>query len=178
MLFRSSVYIGTIAGGWLGGWFAEKGGWRNGFYLFGSMGIVLALVLYRFLREPVRGSSEAEVDARPGPGTATKSVPIGSAVRMVYAHPAVPLLVVVFMGANFVATIFLIWTPTFLVEKFGFRLSSAGFSGSFFIHAASACSVALGGWMADTLSQRFAGGRALVHLGEDQRSHVRRRDDR
>ena len=55
---QSSVYIGTIAGGWLGAWFAEKYGWRWGFYFFGGMGIVLALLLYRFLREPLRGAAE------------------------------------------------------------------------------------------------------------------------
>ena len=46
-----------------------------------------------------------------------------------------------FLGANFVATIFLTWAPTFLVEKFGFKLASAGLSGTIFIHLASAVSV-------------------------------------
>ena len=55
------------------------------------------------------------------------------------------------MLANFVATIFLTWTPTFLVEKFGFKLTSAGLSGTIFIHLASACAVPLAGWLADHL---------------------------
>ena len=42
-----------------------------------------------------------------------------------FQSPVVPLLMLAFVGANFVATIFLTWTPTFLVEKFGFRLASA-----------------------------------------------------
>jgi MFS family permease len=67
-----------------------------------------------------------------------------------------------FVGANFVATIFLTWTPTFLVEKFGFRLSSAGLSGTVFIHLASAASVPLAGALADRITRRFAGGRMLV----------------
>src|SRR3954466_11164932 len=45
-LHQSSVYIGTIFGGWLGAWFAERHGWRIGFYFFGATGIVLALILY------------------------------------------------------------------------------------------------------------------------------------
>src|SRR6266436_3169578 len=56
---QSSVYIGTILGSWLGAWFAEHLGWRLGFYFFGGMGAVLALVLYRYLREPARGEAEA-----------------------------------------------------------------------------------------------------------------------
>jgi len=67
-----------------------------------------------------------------------------------------------FLGANFVATIFLTWTPTFLTEKFGFRLTTAGLSGSVFIHLASALSVPVGGWLADVLARRLAGGRILV----------------
>src|SRR5437763_410501 len=42
-LHQSSVYVGTIAGGWLGAWFAEHYGWRAGFYCFGTAGMLLAL---------------------------------------------------------------------------------------------------------------------------------------
>src|SRR5437868_10095546 len=56
---QSSVYIGTIGGSWLGAWFAEKHGWRSGFYFFGGAGIALALVLWKFLREPQRGEIDA-----------------------------------------------------------------------------------------------------------------------
>src|SRR5207302_5459020 len=59
-IHNSGVYIGTIAGGWLGAWFAETIGWRAGFYVFGLAGFLLALVLYRFLREPVRGQADAQ----------------------------------------------------------------------------------------------------------------------
>jgi len=48
----------------------------------------------------------------------------------VFARPVVPLLMLVFLLANFVATIFLTWTPTFLVEKFHFGLTGAGLSGA------------------------------------------------
>jgi MFS family permease len=71
-------------------------------------------------------------------------------------------LLTAFLGANFVAAIFLAWTPTFLFEKFHFRLTSAGLSGSLFIHLASALSVPVGGWLADRWSQRHRGGRMLV----------------
>ena len=67
-----------------------------------------------------------------------------------------------FVGANFVATIFLTWTPTFLVEKFNFKLASAGLSGTVFIHLSSAFAVPVAGLLADRLSQRFAGGRMMV----------------
>jgi MFS family permease len=159
---QSSVYIGTIAGSWAGAWFAEHHGWRVGFYVFGGLGIFLALVLYRFLIEPPRA-----VDARPAENdkvSTTEVKPPGwrEVLPMVAGRPTALLLMAAFVLANFVATIFLTWTPTFLVDKFGFKLTAAGLSGTVFIHLASAASVPLGGLLADRLSQRFAGGRMMV----------------
>jgi adenine-specific DNA-methyltransferase len=51
----------------------------------------------------------------------------------------------VFGADNFVATIFLAWTPTFLVEMFGYSLGTAGLTGTLFIHLASALSAPLAG---------------------------------
>ncbi len=67
-----------------------------------------------------------------------------------------------FLCANFVATIFLVWTPTFLNEKFHFKLTAAGLSGTVFIHLASVVGAPLAGVLADRLARRFAGGRILV----------------
>lgn len=156
-IHNSGVYLGTIAGGWLGAWFAERMGWRAGFYFFGGAGIVLALLLYRFLREPERGASDSSLQ-QPAP----EPLALREVRQAVFAKPAAWLLLGGFMCANFVAALFLTWTPTFLVEKFHFRLTSAGLSGSVFIHLASALSVPFGGWLADTWSQRNAGGRMLV----------------
>lgn len=158
---QSSVYIGTILGSWIGAWFAETHGWRVGFYVFGGAGMVLALILYRFLREPRRG--EAETTSAGGHAVVgTESLSVGETLRVIFRTPSVPCLMLAFVGANFVATIFLTWTPTFLVEKFHFKLASAGLSGTVFIHLASACAVPVAGLLADRLSQRFAGGRMMV----------------
>ncbi len=160
---QSSVYIGTILGSWLGAWLAEHYGWRIGFYFFGGMGMVLALVLYRFLREPARG--EAEVSSKQlatGELSNPGALSISETLRVIFRTPTVPLLMLAFLCANFVATIFLTWTPTFLVEKFGFKLASAGLSGTVFIHLASAASVPLAGVLADRFVPRIAGGRILV----------------
>ena len=158
-LHQSSVYIGTVVGSWLGAWFAERHGWRVGFYFFGGMGMVLAVVLYRCLREPSRGASEGGRATGNRPQARISAVQL---LRTFITKPTVLVLLTVFMGANFVATIFLTWTPTFLVEKFQFKLTAAGFSGAAFIHLASACSVPVGGWAADRLSRRLAGGRMLI----------------
>lgn len=159
-LHQSSVYAGTIGGSWLGAWFAEQYGWRTGFYFFGSAGLVLALVLWRFLREPVRGAADRAESA--APAAPAPPLGVGPTLREIFRRPTAVLLMLAFLGANFVATIFLTWTPTFLTEKFAFKLTTAGLSGSVFIHLASAFSVPVGGWLADVLARRLAGGRILV----------------
>jgi len=158
---QSSVYIGTIGGSWLGAWFAEKHGWRVGFYFFGGAGVLLALVLFRFLREPRRGEAEKITDSRQATPRPWRE-DLREIGRTVFRKPTVLVLLAVFLGANFVATIFLTWTPTFLVEKFHFKLTAAGLSGTVFIHLASAVSVPLAGVLADRWAQRLAGGRMLV----------------
>ena len=95
-------------------------------------------------------------------GVAAGALSLRETLRVIFQSPVVPLLMLAFVGANFVATIFLTWTPTFLVEKFGFKLASAGLSGTVFIHLASAASVPLAGTLADRLTRRMAGGRMLV----------------
>ncbi len=160
---QSSVYLGTILGSWAGAWIAETLGWRVGFYFFGGLGMLLALVLYKFLREPARGEAEAASGELAVHGIVEgPPLSIGETLGVIFHTPVVPLLMLAFLCANFVATIFLTWTPTFLVEKFHFKLASAGLSGTVFIHLASAFSVPLAGWLADKVSRRYAGGRMAV----------------
>lgn len=154
---QSSVYVGTIAGSWLGAWFAEQWGWRVGFYFFGTAGLVLALILWRVLREPLRGQADAATAA-----VCQEPLCLSETAGVIFKNPMVVLLMLAFMCANFVATIFLTWTPTFLVEKFAFKLTMAGLSGAVFIHLASAFSAPMGGVLADYFSARMAGGRMLV----------------
>src|SRR6185436_696421 len=127
---QSSVYAGTVLGSWVAALLAQHWNWRYGFYLFGGAGLLLSLALYRFLIEPVRGASEPTLRAAEPP------VPFLVAVGDVLRRPTAWILMTVFVLANFVATIFLTWTPKFLTDKFGFQMSTAGLSGAAFIHIA------------------------------------------
>lgn len=153
-IHQSSVYAGTILGSWLGAWLAMKYGWRVGFYFFGAAGIVLAGVLYLFLKEPQRGQSEAASEVQP--------LSIAQTFRVIFRSPAVVLLMLAFVAANSVAAVFLVWTPSFLKDKFHYSLAAAGLNGTLFIHAASAVSVPVAGILADRLSRWMAGGRIAV----------------
>ena len=160
---QSAVYAGTILGSWFAALLAERAGWRFPFYLFGPIGIILALILLVYLREPQRGAADVQDKAAmPLHSPGASSLPVGETLLLIFRTPVVLLLMLAFMAANFVAVIFLTWTPNFLVKKFHFSLSGAGLNGTLYIHLASAVAVPVAGWLADRLAARFPGGRMAV----------------
>ena len=146
-IHQSSVYAGTIAGGTVAGVMGQSLGWRSSFYVFGILGTILGLALIVWLREPARSESP---DAGPSP--------VGG-VTTVLKTPMVLILIAVFIGANFVASIVLTWMPSFLYGKFGMSLGAAGFSSTFYLQIASVMGVISGGVLADRLARRRPGGR-------------------
>lgn len=151
-LHQSSVYAGTILGGGLAGYLAQRYGWRSGFVLFGSLGCVLGLILVAMLREPAR-EGDLPAEARPDP-----RVVIPALLR----SPVYLSLVAVFAGANFVAAIFLTWMPTYLGRTFKMSLSLAGLNGTAWAQIGSVAGVLAGGWLADLAVRRRLGGRMRV----------------
>src|SRR3954452_13144229 len=66
-IHQTSVYVGTIAGGFFAGLIGQQYGWRWSFVAFGGLGLVLGLVLLRFLRELARSRTVGfEGQDRPG----------------------------------------------------------------------------------------------------------------
>src|SRR5262249_57647866 len=67
-------------------------------------------------------------------------------------------LILVFVGANFVAMIFLTWMPTYLKRQFGMSLSMSGVSATVYLQIASVLGVITGGVLADRLARKHRGG--------------------
>jgi MFS family permease len=160
---QSSVYAGTIAGGTLAGFLAEQYGWRSGFYVFGSLGIVLGVVLFGLLKEPRRGQADPAGSAELVHGMIdVRKASLWRSLVEIFANPTVWVLILVFSGANAVAAIFLAWMPTFLKDKFDMGLARAGFSATAYLQIASVLGVLAGGFLADRLARRYRGGRMLT----------------
>jgi MFS family permease len=158
-LHQTSVYIGTIAGGFFAGLIGQHYGWRLSFIVFGGLGILLGLVLQRQLVEPERGAADGWSDA----GRAAR-LPLRDFLRMIAGTPTVVCLMGAFMCANFVAVVLLSWMPKFLFDRFHMSLAMAGLTATVFVQLASLIGAPLGGWLADTWRRRSPAGRVAVQM--------------
>lgn len=159
---QTSVYLGTIGGGFFAGLIGEHYGWRWSFIVFGSLGILLGFFLLRLLREPERGAADLD-DQLPGTEhVSNERIPIKDYLRLLWKTPSAILLMGGFACANFVALVLLSWMPKFLYDKFHMGLAMAGLSATLFVQLASMVGSPLGGWFADLLRKKKAGGRMLV----------------
>jgi predicted MFS family arabinose efflux permease len=156
-IHQSSVYAGTVAGGTLGGTLGQLYGWRSSFTLLGLVGMAFGVLLFLCLKEPAE-SSRAESPRRESLGEILKTI------GELYRIPMVWVLTGVFVGANFVAMVFLVWLPKFLVDKFSMSLSVAGFSATAYLQVASVLGVLGGGLLADRMARRYRGGRMITQM--------------
>lgn len=152
---QTSVYAGTIAGGFFAGLIGQHYGWRWSFIVFGGLGILLGFVLNRFLREPRRGHADLAASAE-------ASLTFGQFLQLLRRTPTMLCLTGAFACSNFVALVLLTWMPKFLYDQFHMGLAVAGLTATIFVQLASVLGSLTGGWLADALRARTPRGRILV----------------
>lgn len=150
-IHQTALYAGIIISGYLAGWIADQFGWRIAFYVFGSIGIVLSLIIGIRLK-----------DSRPIKMREGGMVSIKEALLMFFKKPTALLLTFAFAGMVFVNVGFMTWMPTYLHEKFGFSLARSGFDATFYHYLAAFFGVLLGASIADRYCKKITGMRGLV----------------
>lgn len=134
---------GMVIGGTLAGYFADRHGWRSGFWVLGLAGIGLALLARRML-PPAPVNTEVPVK-RANPIDAFKYV---IRVRSYW------VLVGESMLSGLGMWIFFTWLPTYFKETYNdMTQAEAGFAGTFMLQVSVVLGVVAGGWISD----RFAG---------------------
>jgi MFS family permease len=161
-IHQTSVYMGTIAGGFFAGLIGQYYGWRLSFVVFGSAGILLGILLNRFLREPKRGSADLADAGVESTAELKHRLPVRDFLKVIWGTPSVLLLMAAFMCDNFVGMVLLSWMPKFLYDKFSLSLAMAGLTATIFVQLASMVGSPVGGWMADVMRRTKPGGRMMV----------------
>jgi len=160
-LHQTSVYVGTIGGGFFAGLIGQHYGWRSSFIVFGVLGIILGFVLHWLLIEPPRGAAEFEGTAAE-PRAAQARLSLREFLGLVARTPTLLCLMGAFMCANFVAVVLLSWMPKFLYDKFEMSLAMSGLTATIFVQLASMAGAPIGGWLADAWRRRSPRGRLAV----------------
>ncbi|WP_338876427.1 MFS transporter [Spirosoma sp. SC4-14] len=151
---QTAVYFGIILSGVIAGYVGQHYGWRNAFYLFGSLGIVLALVFFYRIPKDKPGNERTETASVVSETLAT--------ARIIVRKPTVVLLTLGFGCMVFVNVGYLTWMPSFLVDKFGQSLAEAGFSALFYHHLGAFLGVLSGAKIADHFAKTDPRSRLVV----------------
>ena len=155
-VYTLAIPIGSLLGGALGGYFAAHWGWRVAFICAGSPGLVLALLLWFTVREPVRGRHDehSETDGEP---PALRAV-IGRLLdrrSLLHVTIGATLSSIGGFGINF-------FTAAYFNREFGLSYAQAGLLAGMISGLPAAVSIAVGGILVDRLARRNPGWYALL----------------
>ncbi|MVM31210.1 MFS transporter [Spirosoma sp. HMF4905] len=153
-IHQTAVYFGIILSGIIAGYIGEHYGWQKAFYLFGSLGVVLAFVFFtRIPKDVVVSTAESQQQMW---------AEIGKTARTVARKPTVIMLTLGFGCMVFVNVGYLTWMPSFLVDKFNMSLTDAGFSSLFYHHLGAFLGVLSGARISDYYAKSNPRSRLVV----------------
>ena len=139
------VPIGTLLGLVIGGVVNDLWGWRAALMLVGAPGLLLALVLPLLIKETRRlGLGRVEEPAASPP-----ALPVGAAVREIFASRAYLLLLVAASVAAFLSYGKGLWTISLFIRSHGLSTTEVGLAGAGALGLAGIFGTWLGGWAAD-----------------------------
>ena len=148
----SGGYLGMVIGGGLGGWMAQRYGWRAAFLILGGIGVAYSVVLAFSLKDRERQQPVTRVSSRG----------FLSASRSVFQLPGYPSMFAVFAALSVGNWIVYTWLPLYLYERFKMRLDEAGFTATFYLQIGSFAGILIGGAVADRLVLRNPRGRLIA----------------
>lgn len=153
-IHQMGIYCGVMIGGFAGYVADAEGlGWRSAFNFTGLAGILYALPLLIFLRNPPRVAA--------APGNLLKPS-VGTAARELLTNRSFLLLALYFTLPAVAAWVVRDWMPAILQKSFNISQGKAGVSAALYWQAAALCSAIVGGFLADSWMRRNPRGRIYV----------------
>ena len=159
-IHQTALYLGLVLIGFLGGWVAELWGWRAAFYVFGSTGIFLAMVfMFRLKDFPVPQQVSPVVSNKK---KRSLSPPFTQSLLILLKTPTAMLFTIAFTAIVFVNNGYVTWAPTFLQERFGMPLATAGGFSMLYHHVFALVGILIGGPVTDIVVKRYRGIRLCL----------------
>lgn len=144
-IHQSALYLGIMFSGYFSGYLARtmEMKWRAPFLIFGAAGIVWSIVVLLLMRDTPNQKPAAGAVAR---------VSVRETLAHILSKRSALMLALAFGCMVYVDVGFKTWTPTFLIEKFGFSPEKAGFSAVFYHFVCAFAGVMAGGRLTDRLA--------------------------
>lgn len=152
-IHQTAYYVGVILAGWLAGYIGDKLGWQYAFYIFGSAGVVWAIVMAVRLKDAPRDGSPAQ---------GVREVGILTGFKTVFTTPTALMVTIGFCGFIFVITGYMTWVPTFLQENFGQSGAQAGLNSMLWTYVAAFAGVLIAGTLSDRWAARSPRKRMVI----------------
>lgn len=147
-VLTTAQIAGTVGGSWFGGWMADRGQWREAFFVLGAVGLLYAVPYFWFLRTVPEDAAKKN-DSEPKPLAAFIFLQINT----------FRLLCVVFPVFVFGLWLLYGWLPTFLHDKFSLSQADAAFNATIFVQLTTAIGLLCGGGLADMLYRKTKASR-------------------
>ena len=155
-IHQTSLYVGIVASGAISGWIGENYGWRAAFYVFGSVGVVWAIVSMFVMRNTPMPVADTSVQKN----TPKFSEVLGAILKKETFY----LLSLAFACQCFVNVGYNTWMPKYLHEDYGMSLTAAGFHSMMWHFAFAFVGVMVGGKLSDKYAEKFKSARMYAEF--------------
>ncbi len=155
-IFYMSVPLGSFIASYAGGWVAQAFGWRAALLLAGIPGLLLAILLFATVREPMRGAFD-EPEERAEASDPSDAPSLRETARGLLASPGLLVLVTACALCGFVAISTGAWFTSFFIRVHALELKDVGLV----LGIAGVIGIAgppVVGWLADRAAARSAKG--------------------
>ncbi len=172
-IFTTAQYLGIVICGVMATWLAKQWnelkasgaleslgfigqfeGWRIVFALFGTLGVLLGVIILFRLRDknpPAYQSADK-----------SNNVSVLESLKIFVSIPSAILLTIAFSGVVLVIQAFLTWSTTYLQETLGFEKVSAGLHAVLWLHLGGIIGILIAGRLSDFLATKKVQYRVLM----------------
>jgi predicted MFS family arabinose efflux permease len=139
-IYFSGIAIGSFLALAVGGFLADRYGWRSAMYAVGATGVILSLLVLTTVREPIREQKNS-----------ARKLSEGSIVAL-FANPAIRNTIIGGAILGVAGGSHSAWTPAYIMRTFGLSASATGASYGVLTGVVALTGTLLGGFLASWLS--------------------------
>ncbi len=164
-IYNMGPPIGMALGVAFGASIAAAYSWRDAFISVGAIGIVTALLVYIFVREPKRGGLDVKAEGEAVPVQPVVAAPRESfwaTCRMFFAHPGLRLIAFASGATQFVTYAVMNFTTLFLMREKGMTLGEVAVYYALLVGIAISAGMYVSGRLVDWLGKRTKAAYAYV----------------